>query len=65
MLIGTHDGAFHCDETLACAMLKMLPMYKDAKIIRTRDSDLLASCGIVVDVGAEVAPCTVVACGGG
>ena len=20
MLIGTHDGAFHCDETLACAM---------------------------------------------
>ena len=53
MLIGTHDGAFHCDETLACAMLKMLPMYRDAKIIRTRDSDLLASCDIVVDVGGE------------
>ena len=23
--IGTHDGTFHADETLACAMLKMLP----------------------------------------
>ena len=23
--IGTHDGTFHADETLACAMLKMVP----------------------------------------
>ena len=22
--IGTHDGTFHADETLACAMLKMV-----------------------------------------
>ena len=53
MLLGTHDGAFQCDEIMACAMLKMLPRYKDARILRTRDSALLASCDIVVDVGGE------------
>ena len=32
--IGTHNGNFHCDEVLACFMLKQLPVYKDAEIIR-------------------------------
>ena len=32
--IGTHDGPFHCDDALACFMLKLLPEYKDAQIIR-------------------------------
>lgn len=32
--IGTHDGTFHCDEALACALLKLLPQYKDASIVR-------------------------------
>ena len=32
--IGTHNGTFHCDEVLACFMLKQLPRYKDAEIIR-------------------------------
>ena len=32
--IGTHDGTFHCDEVLACAMLKLLPSFKHAEIIR-------------------------------
>lgn len=32
--IGTHDGCFHCDEALACFMLKSLPRYKDAVIVR-------------------------------
>lgn len=35
--IGTHNGVFHCDEVLACYMLKKLPLYKDADIVRTRD----------------------------
>lgn len=35
--IGTHNGVFHCDEALACYMLKQLPEYRDAQIIRTRD----------------------------
>ncbi|PZC83013.1 hypothetical protein B5X24_HaOG208880 [Helicoverpa armigera] len=52
MKIGTHDGVFHCDEVLACYMLKLLPLYKDALIVRTRDTSKLDDCDIVVDVGA-------------
>ncbi|CAB3233241.1 unnamed protein product [Arctia plantaginis] len=52
MKIGTHDGVFHCDEVLACFMLKSLPEYKDAEIVRTRDMSKLETCDIVVDVGA-------------
>ncbi|VDH92682.1 Hypothetical predicted protein, partial [Mytilus galloprovincialis] len=36
MKIGTHNGSFHCDEVLACFLLKQLPTYKDAEIIRGR-----------------------------
>ena len=49
--IGTHDGTFHCDEVLACSLLKMLPEYKDAGIIRSRKPETLEGCDIVVDVG--------------
>lgn len=35
--IGTHSGVFHCDEVLACFMLKTLPEYKNSKVVRTRD----------------------------
>nr|XP_013189938.1 unnamed protein product [Amyelois transitella] len=52
MKIGTHDGVFHCDEVLACFMLKSLPAYKEAEIVRTRDAEKLKDCVIVVDVGA-------------
>ncbi|BHF73257.1 hypothetical protein SprV_0401633600 [Sparganum proliferum] len=50
-VIGTHNGTFHCDEVLAIAMLKQLPEYKDADIIRTREMEKLGTCDIVVDVG--------------
>jgi uncharacterized UPF0160 family protein len=30
-IIGTHNGNFHCDDALACYMLRILPEYKDAK----------------------------------
>ena len=56
--IGTHNGAFHCDEVLACSMLKLLPEYKDATIIRTRNPELLNTCDIVVDVGGVFDPST-------
>ena len=56
MKIGTHNGHFNCDEVLACAMLKHLPDYKDAEIVRTRDLELLDQCDIVVDVGAIFDP---------
>jgi len=52
-IIGTHDGTFHCDEVLACWMLKQLQEYRDSEILRTRKPDELSSCDIVVDVGAE------------
>lgn len=38
--IGTHNGVFHCDEALACFMLKQLPDYRDAEIVRTRNPDV-------------------------
>lgn len=49
--IGTHNGTFHCDDALACWMLKQLPEFRDAKIIRSRKPELLDECDIVVDVG--------------
>lgn len=52
VVIGTHDGVFHCDEILACFMLQQLPQYQDAKIVRTRDMKKLEECDIVVDVGS-------------
>ncbi|XP_071954836.1 MYG1 exonuclease-like isoform X2 [Antedon mediterranea] len=54
--IGTHSGTFHCDEVLACFMLKQLPQYKDAEIVRTRDKVVLDECDIVVDVGGVYDP---------
>uniref|UniRef100_A0A672L3C4 Myg1 exonuclease n=1 Tax=Sinocyclocheilus grahami TaxID=75366 RepID=A0A672L3C4_SINGR len=42
--IGTHNGTFHCDEGLACFLLRQLPEYKVLCV-------LLAQCDVVVDVG--------------
>ncbi|PIO74551.1 hypothetical protein TELCIR_26356 [Teladorsagia circumcincta] len=50
-VIGTHNGKFHCDEVLACYMLKRLNQFRDYTVIRTRDSSTLETCDIVVDVG--------------
>lgn len=49
--ICTHNGPFHCDDVLACFLLKQLPEYKDSPIIRTRDPKVIGECDIVVDVG--------------
>jgi len=56
--IGTHNGTFHCDEALACYMLKLLPEYSDARITRSRDPELLKDCDVVVDVGGVYDPST-------
>lgn len=55
-IIGTHSGSFHCDEALACFMLKSLPRFQDAKIVRTRDPAVLSTIPIVVDVGGVYDP---------
>ena len=54
--ICTHNGAFHADEVLACTMLKLLPEYKSAEIVRTRDQSLIDECDVVVDVGGVFDP---------
>lgn len=54
--IGTHNGHFHADEVLACSLLKMLPKFSSAEIVRTRDPKQLDECDIVVDVGGEYNP---------
>ena len=49
--IGTHDGKFHADEALGVFLLKLLPEWKDAAIVRTRKQEILDACDIVIDVG--------------
>ncbi|VDD92728.1 unnamed protein product [Enterobius vermicularis] len=49
--IGTHNGTFHCDEVLACFLLKKLPEFSCYEVLRTRDSKQLDECNVVVDVG--------------
>uniref|UniRef100_A0A1E1XHJ2 Putative secreted protein n=1 Tax=Amblyomma aureolatum TaxID=187763 RepID=A0A1E1XHJ2_9ACAR len=51
MKIGTHNGSFHCDEVLAISMLRLLPEFKDATLVRSRDMQVLNTCDVVVDVG--------------
>ncbi|KAI0911282.1 putative UPF0160 protein C27H6.8 [Ustulina deusta] len=53
VLIGTHNGHFHADEALAVHMLRQLPTYASASLVRTRDAAVLATCHTVVDVGGE------------
>lgn len=50
-VIGTHNGHFHADEALAVYLLRTLPTYANANLIRTRDPESLNTCDIVVDVG--------------
>lgn len=56
MIIATHDGPFHADEALAVAMLRLLPQYGSAEVVRTRDPGTLAKADIVVDVGGVYDP---------
>jgi len=54
--IGTHNGTFHCDEALACFMLNKTKLFEGAKIIRTRDSSVLETLDVIVDVGSVYDP---------
>eukprot|EP00761_Pharyngomonas_kirbyi_P000931 gb/GECH01000932.1/.p1 GENE.gb/GECH01000932.1/~~gb/GECH01000932.1/.p1 ORF type:complete len:405 (+),score=102.59 gb/GECH01000932.1/:1-1215(+) len=55
-MIGTHDGKFHCDEALACALLKITKKFQDAIVVRSRNPDILRRCSVVVDVGGAYNP---------
>jgi uncharacterized UPF0160 family protein len=54
--IGTHDGSFHCDEVLGCALLHRTARFANADVVRTRDPAKLAECDIVIDVSGECVP---------
>ncbi|CDF32246.1 unnamed protein product [Chondrus crispus] len=54
--IGTHNGTFHCDEALACHMLRVLPRFSASRIVRTRDPATLSTLDVLVDVGAVYDP---------
>mmetsp|Transcript_8615 Transcript_8615/g.14567 ORF Transcript_8615/g.14567 Transcript_8615/m.14567 type:complete len:93 (-) Transcript_8615:1007-1285(-) len=40
-LIGTHSGAFHCDEVLATSLLLRTNQFRKSVVVRSRDQDLL------------------------
>lgn len=52
--IVTHSGAFHIDDIFAVATL--LLKYPNAKVIRSRNEEVINSADIVVDVGFEYDP---------
>ncbi|KAG8661780.1 hypothetical protein MANES_01G038033v8 [Manihot esculenta] len=54
--VGTHDGTFHCDEALACFILRLTNAFSNAQIVRTRDSQVLHSLDAVLDVGGVYEP---------
>jgi len=52
--IATHNGNFHADDVFSVAALKHI--FPSFKLVRTRDSALIASADIVLDVGGEYDP---------
>ncbi|KAL6784430.1 MYG1 [Auxenochlorella protothecoides x Auxenochlorella symbiontica] len=56
--IGTHSGSFHCDEALGCFILRQTADFKNAEIVRSRDTETLAGLDVVIDVGGVYDPAT-------
>ncbi len=51
MLIATHDGTFHADETTACAIISYL--YDNFRVIRSRDPDVIEKADLIIDVSLK------------
>lgn len=51
LTIGTHNGKFHSDEVVACAILSLLSSADIIKILRTRNTSELQKCNFCVDIG--------------
>lgn len=49
--IGTHSGTFQADEAMGVWMLRQTPTYRNSKVIRSRDPQVLQGLDIVLDVG--------------
>ncbi|KAL9676546.1 hypothetical protein QQ045_004760 [Rhodiola kirilowii] len=56
--IGTHNGSFHCDEALACFMIRLTDKFRGAEVVRTRELKVLHTLDAVVDVGGVNDPKT-------
>lgn len=54
LTIVTHNARFHSDEVFGCAVLLLI--YPEAKIIRTRDRNIINGADIALDVGDEYDP---------
>ncbi|VVB05048.1 unnamed protein product [Arabis nemorensis] len=54
--VGTHNGTVHCDETLACFILRLSSRFSDAQIVRTRDHQVLEKVDAALDVGGVYDP---------
>ncbi|KAL6947510.1 hypothetical protein ACO0RG_000084 [Hanseniaspora osmophila] len=54
--IVTHSGSFHADEALAVYMLRLLPTYQTAIVVRSRDPKVWETADIIVDVCGEYDP---------
>ncbi|KAH3745876.1 metal-dependent protein hydrolase [Pelomyxa schiedti] len=49
--IGVHGSVFHLDDAMCVFMLKQLPAWKDAVVVRDVDPARLQSCDVVCDIG--------------
>ncbi|KAL2914796.1 hypothetical protein HK105_205727 [Polyrhizophydium stewartii] len=56
MSVADERRRFHADESLAVYMLRLLPEYSDAKVVRTRDPEVIKTADVVVDVGGIYDP---------
>ena len=52
-LMGTHSGAFHCDEVMASCLLLRTKEFKKSIIVRTRDQGILEQLDVLYDVGGD------------
>lgn len=52
-IIITHNGQFHADEVFAIACLTRLSEWRQAKLVRTRDNQIIVKGDLVVDIGGQ------------
>lgn len=50
-VIGTHSGTFQADEAMGVWMLRQCGVYRNSKVVRSRDPKVLETLDIVIDVG--------------
>eukprot|EP00239_Pterosperma_sp_CCMP1384_P004963 CAMPEP_0197844618 /NCGR_PEP_ID=MMETSP1438-20131217/1619_1 /TAXON_ID=1461541 /ORGANISM="Pterosperma sp., Strain CCMP1384" /LENGTH=355 /DNA_ID=CAMNT_0043455531 /DNA_START=107 /DNA_END=1177 /DNA_ORIENTATION=- len=56
LTMGTHSGTFQCDEALGIWLLRRLPKWSGATLVRSRNPEVLAPLDIVIDVGGTYDP---------